>query len=71
MRGLELVLLSPVCLSPYWVKLGNLSAPEFVESDLVQWMDPQFGKLLVAHVVDVHDPSNRVRSAPVSSLRVA
>jgi hypothetical protein len=58
---------SSVCLSPYWVTLGDLSAPEFVESDLVQWMDPQFRKLLVAHVVDVHDPS--IECAPPRSPR--
>src|SRR4029453_19618986 len=63
----ELVLLSPECLSPYWVRLGNLSAPELVESDLVQWMDPQFRKLLVAHVVDIHDPS--IECAPPWSPR--
>jgi hypothetical protein len=38
------------------------SAPELVESRLVEWMGPQFRKLPVAHVVDVDDPS--VECAP-------
>lgn len=68
-QEVELVLLSPVSPSPDWVRLEkvNLSAPELIESDLVQWMDPQFRKLLVAHVVDVHDPS--IECAPPRSPR--